>query len=289
MGFVGLVSDSTAGLPLDIVERHGVRIVPLYISFGEDVYREGVDLSYETFYEQLPGADPLPTTSQPSPGDFAKAYSELAGAGAESIISIHLSSGISGTISSAQLAAKEVGIPVSILDTQCAAAMHRLTVEAAAASIALGGGHEEAVRAAEAVIANHRTAFVVDTLEYLHKGGRIGGAAALLGSMLQLKPILHFVDGQITSLEKVRSSARALDRLVEIMVERMGPGEPMRIILMQSACPDRAEAAAAMLEQRLQVATIDSVLLTPVIGAHVGPGTLGICCCPSRLAPRADV
>ena len=288
MGFVGLVSDSTAGLPPEVVERHGVRLVPLYITFGDQVFREGVDLSYEAFYQRLPNADPLPTTSQPSPGDFAKAYRELAEAGAESIISIHLSSGISGTISSAQLAAQDLTIPVAILDTQCAAAVHRLAVEAAATSLAQGNGHEAAVRAAEAVIANHRTAFVVDTLEYLHKGGRIGGASALLGSMLQLKPLLHFVDGQITSLEKVRSSARALDRLVEIMAEWMGAEEPMRIILMHSACPERAEACAAMLEQRLQVAALDSVLLTPVIGAHVGPGTLGICCCPSRLAPRAD-
>ncbi|MGC9359586.1 MAG: DegV family protein [Anaerolineae bacterium] len=287
MGLVGLVSDSTAGLPATIVERHGIRVVPLYVSIGEHVFREGVDLSYQEFYERLPTADPLPTTSQPSPGDFAKAYESLVRDGATSIISIHLSSGISGTIGSAKLAARNLGIPVTVVDTRCAVGVHRLAVEAAAVTLARGGSHDEAVEVAEAVVAAHRTAFVVDTLEYLHKGGRIGGASALLGSMLQLKPLLHFVDGEITSLEKVRSSGRALERLVEIMAEWVVNEEPMRAVIMHAACPDRADRAIALLQERLQIATIDTVLLTPVIGAHVGNGTLGICCCPSRLAPRA--
>jgi len=289
MGFVGLVSDSTAGLPPKIVERYGIRVVPLYVTFGDQVFRESVDLSHEAFYERLPTADPLPTTSQPSPGDFALVYQSLVAQGASSIISVHLSSGISGAVSSARLAAQSLDVPVAVVDTQCAVGVHRLAVEAAAVTLAQGGGHDEAVRAAEAVIAHHRTAFVVDTLEYLHKGGRIGGASAMLGSVLQIKPLLHFVDGKITSLERVRSSARALERLVEIMVEWVGTAEPMRVVIMHAACPERAECCAVLLEQRLQVATLDTVLLTPVIGAHVGTGTLGVCCCPSRLAPRADV
>ena len=287
MGLVGLVSDSTADLPVAIAERHRIRVVPLYVSIGEHVFREGVDLSYQDFYERLPTADPLPTTSQPSPGDFAEAYDSLVRDGATSIVSIHLSSGISGTIGSAKLAARDLGIPVTVVDTQCAVGVHRLAVEAAAVTLTRGGSHDEAVEAAEAVVAAHRTAFVVDTLEYLHKGGRIGGASALLGSMLQLKPLLYFVDGEITSLEKVRSSGRALERLVEIMAEWVGNEEPMRAVIMHAACPDRADRAIALLHERLQIATIDTVLLTPVIGAHVGNGTLGICCCPSRLAPRA--
>jgi DegV family protein with EDD domain len=287
MGLTGLVSDSTAGLPAEMVARYGVRVVPLYISMGEHLYREGVDLSYDEFYQRLPKADPLPTTSQPSPGDLAEVYESLARDGATSIISIHLSSGISGTVGSAKLAAQDLDIPVTVVDTQCAVGVHRLAVEAAAVALANDTGHDEAVAAAEAVVAAHRTAFVVDTLEYLHKGGRIGGASALLGSMLQLKPLLHFMNGEITSLEKVRSSGRALERLVEIMVEWVGNEEPMRAVIMHAACPDRAERAAAMLRERLQIATVDTVLLTPVIGAHVGNGTLGICCCPSRVAPRA--
>jgi len=287
MGFVGIVSDSTAGLPMEIVARHGIRVVPLYVSMGEHVFREGVDLSYEEFYERLPTAESLPTTSQPSPGDFTEAYQSLVGQGATSIISIHLSSGISGTVGSAKLAAQELDIPVTVVDTQCAVGVHRLAVEAAAVALDRGASHDEAVQAAEAVVAGHRTVFVVETLDYLHRGGRIGGASALLGSVLQLKPLLHFVDGKITALEKVRTSRRALEQLVEIMVEWVGTEEPMRAVIMHAACPERAEQAAALLEQRLQVATLDTVLLTPVIGAHVGNGTLGVCCCPSSLAPRA--
>lgn len=281
MAFIGLVSDSTAFLPDEVVARYGIRIAPLYIKWEEQTYRDGVDLTASDFYQRLPHSNVLPTTSQPSVGDFEKIYRELADQGASGIISIHLSTGISGTVNSATLAAQQISsIPVEVIDTRCAGAMHMLAVEAGARAIAAGADLKGAVAAVNQVIEAQRTVFTVDTLEYLYKGGRIGGAAALLGSMLQFKPLLYFREGKIDALERVRKSSRALQRMVEVMASWVGSAEPMQCVIMHADCMDRVETAAELLKQQINVADIRVTLLTPVIGAHVGPGTLGLCCCP---------
>lgn len=281
MAFIGLVSDSTAFLPDEIIARYGIRVAPLYIKWGEQTYRDGVDLTAAEFYQRLPHNSILPTTSQPSVGDFEKVYRELVDQGASGIISAHLSAGISGTVNSANLAAQQVGsVPIEVVDTRCAGAMHMLAVEAGARAIAAGANLKESVEAINRVVEAHRTVFTVDTLEYLYKGGRIGGAAALLGSMLQFKPLLHFRDGKIDALERVRKSSRALQRMVEVMASWVGNTEPMQCVIMHADCMDRVEAAVELLKQQINVADVRVTLLTPVIGAHVGPGTLGLCCCP---------
>ena len=178
MSFIGVVSDSTAGLSTEYVERHKIHIVPLYVKMGEQTYRDGVDIQPDEFYERLPKCDPLPTTSQPSAGDFAQAYRRAADAGAEGIISVHISSGISGTVNSAQLAAKEMGdLPVEVVDTRYASAVHLFAVEATVSALEGGASLKEAADAARRVVDVGKLIFVVDTLEYLYKGGRIGGAA----------------------------------------------------------------------------------------------------------------
>lgn len=280
MSFVGLVSDSTACLHPSIIARHGIRIVPLYIKMGERTLRDGIDITPDEFYEQLPQCTPLPTTSQPSVGDFVAVYQALRDQGASSIVSVHLSAGISGTINSANLAAQQIdGFPIRVIDTQCAAAAHMLAVEAGVNALAQGADLEGVVAAIERAVNTLHIVFTVDTLEYLYKGGRIGGAAALLGSLLQFKPLLTFKDGKIDALERVRKSSRAMARLAEVMAGWTN-GEPQRAVVMQAACMDRAEALAAMLPEYLNVVETQIVPLTPVIGAHVGNGTLGLCCCP---------
>jgi len=283
MSPVALVSDSTAGLHPSLIERYDIHIVPLYIKIGERTLRDGVDITPAEFYEQLPRCNPLPTTSQPSVGDFTEVYRALKDQGASGIVSVHLSAAISGTINSASLAAQALdGFPIRIIDTRCASAAHMLTVEAGIQALDQGADLDGIAAAMDRAVDAQRSVFTVDTLEYLYKGGRIGGAAALLGSLLQFKPLLTFKEGAIDALERVRKSSRALARLAEVMAGWMG-AEPVRAVVMQAACMDRAEALAAMLPEYLNVAETQIVPLTPVIGAHVGNGTLGLCCCPASI------
>ncbi|NLG27849.1 MAG: DegV family protein [Chloroflexi bacterium] len=281
MGKIVVLTDSCAALPSEFVERHNVRVIPLYLMVDGKTYRDGVDMTPEAFYEMLPKTTALPTTSQPSVGDFVTAYRELVAAGATDIVSIQMAGGISGTVNSARTAAQEVtGARIEIVDTQCAVAIEYVVIEAVVRAIENGADMDTVLAICNRVLEQQRTVFLVDTLEYLYKGGRIGGATALVGSLLQFKPILHFVDGKITALERQRTTVRALHRLAELQVERFGKAEPLRAVLMQAACPERAQELDALLKQELNVAESTTVVLSPVIGAHAGPGTLGLCCCP---------
>jgi len=277
---IAIVADSTASLPRAFVEANEISIIPLYIHMGGETLRDSIDITPDLFYEKLPTCDPLPTTSQPSAGDFVELFQKLIDAGAEGIVSTHISSGISGTVNSARLASEQLGgFPVEIVDTKCAVAAHVFTVEAAVAARAAGGDLAAVTAAAQKAVAAQRTIFAVDTLEYLYKGGRIGGAAALLGSLLQFKPLLHFVDGQIDALERVRTSNKALTRAQELMGEWVGD-EPVRVILMQSACMDKVARVQKQVADHLNIASSEVLPLSPVIGTHAGPGTLGIAACP---------
>jgi len=289
MSFTAMVSDSTAGLPPDYVERHAISIVPLYIKMGDNLLREGIEINPLEFYEKLPHTNPLPTTSQPSVGDFMQVYQAAINRGASSIISVHLSAGISGTINSATLAAQQFpGIPIEIIDTRCASASHYFTVQAGVSALEAGASLADAAARMRQVIEQQRTIFAVDTLEYLYKGGRIGGAAALLGSLLQMKPLLKFTDGKIDALERVRSSGKALVRMIEVLAEWVGTSEPQRVMVMEANCRERAEQTLEMLKSKLNIAYSEIMLLTPVLGAHAGPGTVGVCACPITVCGTGD-
>lgn len=281
MSSIAIVADSTAGLAPEFAEQHNVRIVPLYLKIGDTTYRDGLDITVDEFYSRLPKCDPLPVTSQPSAGDFVAAYRDLVEGGATGIISIHISSALSGTVNSAKVAADEFpGTSVEIVDTLTVAAAHQLVVEATVAAVESGASLEEAVAAAQRAVGAVRIVFTVDTLEYLYKGGRIGGAAALLGSVLQFKPLLYFAEGKIDALERVRTSKRALRRIVEVMAEWMGSEEPLQAVVMHAACRDRADALAEVLPQHLKAVNVQIVDVPAVLGVHGGNGTLGLACCP---------
>lgn len=285
MGSIAIVVDSTAGMTEAYAQEHGVSVIPLMIQMQGESLREGIDITADAFYARIVDCDPLPTTSQPSAGEFLALYRRLVEAGAEGIVSIHLSSGISGTVNSATLAAADLqSCPVVVVDAQSAATSALFATEAAVRSAEAGTSLDHVAKAAQDVLDAQRTLFAVGTLEYLHKGGRIGGAAALFGSLLQVKPLLYFQDGRIDSLEKVRTTAKALSRTVELMAEWMGSDTPVIARVIHAASPERAEKLMDMAKARLNVVEMRVGEVSPVLGAHTGPGTVSLCCCPAAAA-----
>jgi DegV family protein with EDD domain len=273
---VSVVTDSTAGMPADLAAQNGVHVIPLWVHFEKEGYRDGVDLTTEQFYPMLSKARNLPTTSQPSVGEFLEVYRSLASQ-AEAIVSIHISSELSGTVASA-LAAREMlhDVPVHVVDSRSAAMGLGMIALAAARAAAEGHNAEEVAAAAEQLVPRTNVIFVVDTLEYLHKGGRIGGAAALLGSLIQIKPILHLDKGRIEALDKVRSRQKAMDRLMEIVAEHAGGAGSLHASVIHAQATAEAEALRDRVSGAFRFAELHIAGVSPAIGTHVGPGTVGI-------------
>ncbi|MBC8450390.1 MAG: DegV family protein [Chloroflexi bacterium] len=280
-----LVTDSSAYLPPALMQKHRVQVIPLYIHFGAESLRDGVELTTAEFYDRLARADTLPTTSQPSVGDFLELYRRL-GQDAEAIVSIHISSGLSGTVPSALGArqvlsaeAAEAGVDpptIHVVDSTLTSAGLGLLVTAAARAIEAGQPAQAVVRTVEELIPRMRVIFVVDTLEYLQKGGRIGGAAALLGSMLQVKPILHLTGGRIDVLEKVRTARKAKQRLLGIMEEQVGQAGAVHAAVIHANAPPEAEMLRQQVADRFQCRELFVCELSPAIATHVGPGAVGV-------------
>lgn len=276
MAGIGIVTDSTAYLDREYVERYGIKVVPLKVILNDISYREGVDISNEDFYSLLRKPGAFPTTSQPSVGDFLDAYQEMSQR-YDGLISIHISEGISGTCDAARSAASEMGdYPIEVIDSRFTAGLLGLIAVELARASDQGKGMEELKELASKVIGGSVLMFMVATLEYLHRGGRIGGAQALLGSMLRVKPIL-FIDGIIDVLERVRGANKALDRLVEIAVEKAG-GSKVRLAISHVEDPERMHELMGKVTEALDCDPTDILISQtgPVIGAHVGPGTAGI-------------
>ncbi|MCD6553011.1 MAG: DegV family protein [Anaerolineae bacterium] len=280
---IKIVTDSTAYLPEEIVQRYGIHVIPLNVLFGNRIYKEGLDLSYEQFYQKLAQAKNLPTTSQPAVGEFYDLYSELTRDGSE-VISIHISSKISGTIDSALMACKELpDALISVVDSLSTAIGLELMVIAAAEAVSAGQSRAEVVAMLERMARETRLFFVVDTLEYLQKGGRIGGAAALVGTLLNVKPILCFKDGRIEALEKVRTKRKAVNRLLDVMVEEIGSDEPVRVAIGHAMAPEEGQALLERARSRLNCTASYLAQIGPVIGTHAGPGALGMAACTERV------
>ncbi|HHV62801.1 MAG TPA: DegV family protein [Firmicutes bacterium] len=279
MNPIRVVTDSTAYLPKDWLEAHGVTVVPLSITMNSSTYREGFDITNSEFYARLRQAKEPPTTSQPSAGEFLETYKSLIDAGAKTIISIHISGGISGTINSAQSAAGMLmGADITVVDSKCTGPALGFIIQEAVSLVESGESKDTIMRRLDYLIANMRTLFVVTDLMYLHKGGRLSGVQAIIGSILQIKPVLHFVDGRIEVLEKVRTERRALDRITELMRQAGGGGSsdlPTRLAIAYADNKEKAEGVARDLENRFPGFRVESVEVGPVIGTHVGPGLIG--------------
>jgi DegV family protein with EDD domain len=278
---VAVVTDSTAYLPDELTEGYGIHVVPLYVVLAGHSGREGWDIGPDEVARTLAVRGQTVSTSRPTPGDFVAAYRRALDEGAERLVSIHLSSELSGTWDAARLAASQVGEHiVTVVDSRSAAMGAGFAVLAAARSAAAGADAATVARTAQEIADATRTFFVVDTLEHLRRGGRIGSAAAVLGSALAVRPVLHVQDGRVVPLEKVRTTARALNRLVQRAVEAAGQG-PVSIAVHHLAAPEKAERLAADIRDRLpQLRELHVSELGAAIGAHVGPGAVGIVVAP---------
>lgn len=276
---IAIVTDSAVNVPAELQREYDVHVVPLKVSFGDQTYRDGADITPSRFYEMLRAASQLPTTSQPSTGDFVEVYSRLS-KGADAIVSIHLSELLSGTVKSALTARESVNhVPIEVIDSRSASLGLGFVVMAAARAAREGGSLPDVLAAAENLIPKISVMFVVDTLKYLRMGGRIGGASALLGSALKIKPLLHLCEGEVSPLERVRSKCRATERMLDIMAQRLEAGGGDGVVHAAVAHADRADEALELKEQvesRFEPAEFYLVELTPALGTHVGPGTVGL-------------
>ncbi|MFG2328582.1 DegV family protein [Streptomyces sp. NPDC048604] len=276
---VAIVTDSTAYLPPQAMERHGITAVPLTVVIGDEALEEGTEVSARVLTQALQKRKPV-TTSRPSPEDFAAAYRAAAEAGATGIVSLHLSAEVSGTYDAAVLAAKDASVPVRVVDTGMMGMALGFCALAAAETAEAGGTLDEAVAAAEKRAVGTAAYFYVDTLEYLRRGGRIGAAQALLGSALAVKPLLELDGGRIELKEKVRTASKAIARLEELAVERAGTS-PVDVAVHHLAAPERAAALAERLRERVPgVEELHVSEVGAVIGAHTGPGLLAVVVSP---------
>jgi DegV family protein with EDD domain len=278
MAPVAIVTDTTHYLPAEMVAAAGLHEVSLYVTEGDTQRREADIADLGAFYESLRTATAVPTTSQPSIGDFLAVYEPLARAGLP-IVSVHLAGGISGTVGAAEQAAAELtsrvpGARVEVVDSEVACGALGLVALAAAAEARSGGDSEAVVARARAAREATRLWFAVDTLEYLRRGGRIGAAQAWLGGALKIKPILS-LDGAITPVERVRTSRRAFQRLVDYLEARAEDGADGWVVQHIQA----ADVAARLVERGRELFGRDPLFVSeigPVIGAHVGPGLVGV-------------
>ena len=277
---VAVVTDSTAYLPTGVAEDRGIRVVALEVRLGDRVGREGIDIDAAELSAALADRHLDVQTSRPTPAEFVACFRAALEGGADEVVSVHLSRELSGTWDSARLAAEEFGAGrVHVVDSRSTAMGLGFAVLAAADEARAGAAGSDVAAAAEAVAARCRLFFSVETLDRLRRGGRIGAAAAFVGTALAVKPLLHVAQGRIVPLEKVRTTARAAQRLVELAVRAAGDG-PVDLAVHHLAAATRAEEVAARLRERLQVARLLVSEVGAVIGAHVGPGLLGVVVVP---------
>lgn len=281
MNRIGLVCDSTCDLGPDWLSAHDVRMVPLKVLFGSESYLDWVDLMPTDFYEKLAASTSLPKTSQPSPADFAAAYAALADAGCEEIVSIHLTSALSGTFESATMAAADSPVPVRVVDTRTVSQATGLALKVAIETRDAGGSADEIEQAARKAADDSRLYFVLDTLEYLVKGGRAGKASGLAASVLNIKPVLMFnAEGTIEPFKKVKGLKKALTELAT-HVAQDAQGGRVRLSILHGAAPHLADQMLAALDATGVDYTLDTVeSIGAVIGTYAGPGAIGVAYLP---------
>jgi DegV family protein with EDD domain len=280
-----IVTDSTADIPQELAERLGIVVVPLTVMFGSTTYLDGIEMSAAQFYSELVRADELPTTSQPSPARFLETYTKLLEQYPENrIVSIHLSSGLSGTYQSALLGKsmlEEHEDRVTVVDSKSASYGYGMLVVYAAELAASGQSPADIVQALERRHERLRLYFLMDRLEYLQKGGRIGKAAAMIGTLLNIKPILSIdKEGIIYSADKARGHKKATARIIELL-ERDLKGQKINIAVGHTADRQAAEAFEAQLAEHFELGDRIYTEIGAVIGTHVGPGTIAIFAWPA--------
>jgi DegV family protein with EDD domain len=280
---IKIVTDSTADIPAEVRAELGIEMVPLKVHFGNETYLDGVDLTPEAFFEKLASYHALPTTSQPSPVEFAEKYKKLAQDKDTQIISVHLSSMFSGTYQSALLAKSMIDdqADITVVDSKSASYGFGMLVVAAAKAAQEGKTKEEILEMIRTMRQNTSLYFLVDTLDYLQKGGRIGKAAALVGSLLNIKPILSISqEGEVYSVDKVRGQKKAMARIVEL-IDRDVAGKPIHLTIAHADALEQAHELHQLLKNHFQIESMHYTNIGPVIGTHAGPGTVAAFALPA--------
>ena len=272
---IRILVDSTCDVPPDVVERFGIVVVPVYINVGDNSYLDGVDLTRQEFYENLPGYDTFPTTAAPAPAAFTAAYQALVDEGATEIVSLHIATKLSNTLNAARLGAEDVeGARVTMWDTQQLALGSGLQAIVAAEAAADGRSMPEILALLEEKREKIRIFAMLDTLEFLRRSGRVSWTEFGLGTLLRVKPIVQVYEGEVSMIEKVRTSRRAIPRLVEL-VESYGPLD--RIALQYAGSVNAAERLRQEAKDLFPPDEEITIMeLTPAIGSHAGPGVVGL-------------
>ncbi len=276
MSKIALITDSTAYLPQELCARYNITMLPLMLIWGDETFRDGVDIQPDEFYRRLDTAKTIPTSSQVTVGDFKHTFERLLEEDYE-ILSILISSKLSGTIASAQTARAEfpADAPIEIVDSLTTAMELGFHVLQAARAIEQGASLQEAKAIAEKARQYSGVILSPETLEFLHRGGRIGGASRFLGTALKIKPILQVDGGRVEPLERVRTRKRAIRRMVDIVVERVGD-KPVHIAPLHANAAREADEMLRQAQEKLNIVEVVSAAVSPVIGTHVGPGTLAL-------------
>ncbi|WP_245671866.1 DegV family protein [Desulfuribacillus stibiiarsenatis] len=275
---IKIVIDSTADLTDEVLQEYGIERVSLKVHFKEQTYRDWVDIQPKQFYHLLSEAKDLPTTSQPSPGEFIEIYKRLAETEQDiTIISLHIGAKLSGTFQSAILAKSMLPeIDINVIDTKQATCGIGLLAITAAKAAKAGKTKEEILAIIDNIIGNQRTLFMVDTLDYLHKGGRIGKASALIGSLLNIKPILSLdEEGGVMPVDKARGKKKAEKTILQILKNNYGD-VPLTVALCHANCLETIEEFAQQMRSEFSISDIIYCDIGPVIGTHVGAGTWGV-------------
>ena len=270
---VRIVTDSSADLPADLVQQHGITVLPCYVLVDDQTFKDGVEIKPDDFYRRLQADGRFPTTAQPTVADFQEVYRGLAGQG-DQVLSIHVSGKLSGTLNSAEQAKASLdGEEIEIVDSQLASIPLGLAVLAAATTASEGGSLQEVAEKVRQELSLHHGLFALDTLEYLHKGGRIGKARAFMGSVLHVKPILRLQDGEAHPVERPRNRERAMRRLVELASE-LAPVR--RLAVIHSTDPDRMATLKRDLTGLLPADQIIEARFGSTLGTYIGPDALGV-------------
>lgn len=275
---VRIVTDSTANLSAELAAENGITVVPLQVQIGDETFQDGINLTQAEFLRLLPNADPLPTTSQPSPLTFEETYREILDQGDE-VLSIHLSSDLSGTLNSARngmLAFEDA--PITIVDSRSTSLGLGMLVLAAADMLRAGSSREEVAERIREMAKDVLLVITVETMEYLKRGGRIGGAQAFLGGLLRIKPVIVIRDGRLEPGERARSRKKAVAQIIAMQVERFG-NQPVWLAVAHAEADD-AEEVERLAKEALNVTRTLTGEIGPVIATHTGPGVVGIACVP---------
>lgn len=278
MSKIAIVTDSTAYIPSDLVEKHNLTVAPQVLIWGEETYQDGVDIQPDEFYARLKISKEMPTTSQVSITTMKSIFENLIEKGYE-VLGIFLSAKLSGTVQSVVQAIEmmdKAGEKVTFVDSMTTAMAMGFQVLSVARAVEDGANLDDAVALAEKARDHTGVYFAVDTLEFLHRGGRIGGAQRFLGTALNMKPVLAVQDGRVEAVERIRTKSKALERVLELVVEQTQGKEPIRLATLHASAEE--EAVALLDKASKELNAIESILTTvsPVVGTHAGPGTVGL-------------